>query len=218
MMKRIVVLLMLAVFVLFTACASQEGGQAQSPSADTPVPQSSEPEPQSSEPAAQSTEPAASAEVLRVSMSPDFAPMEFVDTTKEGQDSFAGFDVFLAKFIAQELGRPLEIIPMSFDGCLIALEDGRADLSISGHMFSDESAEKYNLSDPYYAGEYDEDLPGNAVVLPKGADELTAKVNEAIAKAREYEYENIWWVQATDLSQNAGAKEVHYDDDGNVIG
>lgn len=76
MMKRIAIFLMLAVFVLFSACASQEGGQAQPSSADTPASQSSEPEPQSSEPAA---------DVLRVSMSPDFAPMAFVDTAKEVQ-------------------------------------------------------------------------------------------------------------------------------------
>ena len=39
--------------------------------------------------------------VLTVAISPDFAPMEFVDTSKSGQDSYVGFDVFLAKFIAR---------------------------------------------------------------------------------------------------------------------
>ena len=31
-----------------------------------------------------------------VAMSPDFAPMEFIDTSKEGDDQYVGFDVTLA--------------------------------------------------------------------------------------------------------------------------
>ena len=41
---------------------------------------------------------------LTVAISPDFAPMEFVDTSKTGQDQYIGFDVMLAKYIAQEMG------------------------------------------------------------------------------------------------------------------
>ena len=52
---------------------------------------------------------------LKVAISPDFAPMEFVDPTKTGQDQFVGFDVSLSKFIAEELGMELEIMPMDFD-------------------------------------------------------------------------------------------------------
>ena len=53
--------------------------------------------------------------VLTVALSPDFAPMEFIDTSKSGQDQYVGFDVTLAKFIADELGMDLEIKAMSFD-------------------------------------------------------------------------------------------------------
>ena len=38
----------------------------------------------------------AKAPALRVAMSPDFAPMEFVDASKTGQDQCVGFDVSLA--------------------------------------------------------------------------------------------------------------------------
>ena len=34
---------------------------------------------------------------LKVAMSPDFAPMEFVDLAKKGDDQYVGFDVILAK-------------------------------------------------------------------------------------------------------------------------
>ena len=38
--------------------------------------------------------------VLTVARSPDFSPMEFVDSSKTGQDQYVGFDVTLAKYIA----------------------------------------------------------------------------------------------------------------------
>ena len=65
---------------------------------------------------------------LKVAISPDFAPMEFVDPTKTGQDKFVGFDVSLAKFIAQELDMTLEIMPMDFDACQAAVASGKVDM------------------------------------------------------------------------------------------
>lgn len=93
------------------------------------------------------------AKTLTVAISPDFAPMEFVDTTKTGQDQYVGFDVTLAKYIAQEMGRTLVIKPMSFDACQAAVQTGNVDMSISGFSVTAERAENYNLSDYYYAGD-----------------------------------------------------------------
>ncbi len=90
---------------------------------------------------------------LTVAISPDFAPMEFVDTTKTGQDQYVGFDVTLAKYIAEQMGRTLVIKPMSFDACQAAVQTGSVDMSISGFSVTAERAENYNLSDYYYAGE-----------------------------------------------------------------
>lgn len=93
------------------------------------------------------------AKVLKVALSPDFAPMEFVDATKTGQDQYVGFDVTLAKYIAQELGMTLEIMPMSFDACQTAVSTGNVDMSISGFSWTAERAENYELSDHYQAGD-----------------------------------------------------------------
>ncbi len=90
---------------------------------------------------------------LKVAISPDFAPMEFVDPSKDGQDRFVGFDVSLAKYIAKEMGKELEFVPMDFDACQIAVGMGKVDMSISGYSWTEERAEKYNMSDYYYAGE-----------------------------------------------------------------
>ena len=90
---------------------------------------------------------------LKVAMSPDFAPMEFVDATKTGQEQFVGFDVSLAKYLASEMDMALEIIPMSFDACQSAVSRGQVDMAISGFSWMPDRAEKYNLSDTYHAGD-----------------------------------------------------------------
>lgn len=91
--------------------------------------------------------------VLTVATSPDFSPMEFVDSSKSGQDQYVGFDVSLAKYIAQELGVELVIEPMGFDACQTAVYTGSVPMSLSGYSYTDERAENYELSDYYYAGE-----------------------------------------------------------------
>ncbi len=90
---------------------------------------------------------------LTVALSPDFSPMEFVDSSKEGQDSYVGFDVTLAKYLAEELGVQLEIQAMSFDACQTAVSTGNIPVSISGYSWTENRAENYELSDYYYAGD-----------------------------------------------------------------
>ena len=41
---------------------------------------------------------------LVVAMSPDFAPMEFVDAALTGENQYVGFDVILANYIANLMG------------------------------------------------------------------------------------------------------------------
>ena len=254
-------------------------------------------------------------EVLKVALSPAFAPMEFVDTAKTGQDSYVGFDVTLAKYIAEGLGKELEILPMSFDACQVAVQTGAVDMSISGFSWTEERAANYNLSDYYYAGENETEqviialaenagayadaasfsgkkvaaqnaslqlelcksqLPedceivevgdlttaflqlqngdfdalavakgqadvfiannpdaiaicgfafevdaayeANVIMLPKGADELTAKVNELLAKAYEAGYYGVWYEEALELAGAETSADISYDDEGNIAG
>lgn len=95
--------------------------------------------------------------VLKVALSPDFSPMEFVDPTKEGQDKYVGFDVTLAKFIAEKMGMELEIMPMSFDACQTAVYTGTVDMAISGFSWTEDRAENYNISDYYHAGDNEDE-------------------------------------------------------------
>ena len=229
------------------------------------------------------------------------------------RESYVGFDIALAKYIAEGLGKELEIVPMSFDACQVAVEVGSVDMSISGFSWTAKRAENYNMSDYYYAGDNEteqtivttkanegkftsaadfsgkkiaaqtaslqldlckEQLPadceivevgdlttaflqlqngdfdgiavavgqakvfisnnaettalsgfnfevdpksvGNVVLMPKGADELTAKVNEILAKAYNEGLYEKWYADALELSGVETAQEVSYDDDGNV--
>lgn len=89
---------------------------------------------------------------LTVSMSPDFAPMEFVDTTKTGQDQYVGFDVTLVKYIAEKLGVELVIEAMNFDACQAAVSTESVNMSISGYSYNEDRAANFELSNPYQTG------------------------------------------------------------------
>ena len=92
-------------------------------------------------------------EEIVVAMSPDFAPMEFVDLSRTGDDQYVGYDVLLAKYIANHLGKKLVIKPMSFDAVMTAVQTGNADMGISGFSWTAERAENYFITDWYEAGE-----------------------------------------------------------------
>ncbi len=129
--------------------------------------------------------------VLTVALSPDFAPMEFIDISKTGDDQYVGFDVSLAKYLAAELGMTLQIKPMSFDACQTAVQVGAVDMSISGYSWTEERAENFNLSDYYYAG----DNETSQVVIVKAeeagkyatAEDFAGKVVAAQAASLQYD-------------------------------
>lgn len=109
---------------------------------------------------------AASDGVLYVTLSPDFAPMEFIDSSKDGQEQYVGFDVTLAKYIADYIGVDLVIEPMSFDACQTAVYTGSVPMSISGYSWTEERGENYEISDYYYA----RDNETEQVILIKKTD------------------------------------------------
>ena len=89
--------------------------------------------------------------VLTVSMSTDFAPMEFVDLTKTGQEKYVGSDVELAKYVANALGLELLIKPMDFDTCQASVTNDIVDISISGYSYTTQRAASYLRSEDYYS-------------------------------------------------------------------
>ena len=92
----------------------------------------------------------AMAETLRVGSETVYPPFEYLDS-KSAQ--YVGFDITLAKYIAENLGVELVIEPMGFDASQTAVYTGSVPMSISGYSWTEDRAQNYELSDYYYAGE-----------------------------------------------------------------
>lgn len=82
---------------------------------------------------------------------PYFAPFEYVDPTKTGDDQYQGMDLEVAKYIADKLGVDLKITALDFTAVLAGVADGKYDFAISAIAYSPERAEAMRLSDVYYA-------------------------------------------------------------------
>lgn len=64
-----------------------------------------------------------------------------------------GYDVRIAKIIAQELGRELEIVKTEWDGLAPALMSGKIDCIIAGMSPTEERKVTIDFTDPYYTTE-----------------------------------------------------------------
>lgn len=92
-------------------------------------------------------------DTLTVLTSPDYAPYEFYAIAEDGTPSLSGFDMALAKYMADFLGMPLEVIPMDFDGILMEVQSKKNAIGISGFSPTEERAEVVDFSKIYYAGD-----------------------------------------------------------------
>ena len=89
---------------------------------------------------------------LTVITSPDYAPYEFYALDKDGNPSLAGFDMELAKYIADYLGLTLEVVPMSFNGIAGAMAAKSADLALAGLSPDPDREIAMDFSNIYYEG------------------------------------------------------------------
>ena len=184
-MKKIIALALATLMVLgmFAGCGSSAPSATEAPAADAPAAPAATDAPAA--PAA--TDAPAAPEVktvtpgkLTVAISPDFAPMEFVDPTKSGQDMFVGFDPTLAKFIAESMNLELVIMPMSFDACQTAVYAGTVDMSVSGFSWTEDREANYNISDYYHAGDNEDEQV--LITLASNGDKYATKEGLAGAK------------------------------------
>lgn len=91
-------------------------------------------------------------------VSPDYAPCEFVDPTKDGPDKYVGSDIEFAKYIAEKLGVELVIEAMDFDSIQAAVQTGKVDIGISGFSWMADRAEAVYLSDTYNMNDFGQGL------------------------------------------------------------
>ena len=98
--------------------------------------------------------------------SADYPPFEFLYLDDSGDKQYAGIDVSLAKKIAEDMDKELEVVNMSFDNLVTALGKGEMDFVIAAMEETPERAEAADFSDPYYT-----DLPAMILVKKENADQ-----------------------------------------------
>jgi len=90
---------------------------------------------------------------LTVATEPYFAPQEFIDPSKTGQEQYVGADMEFAKLIAERMGVELEIVPLEFTAVQASVAEGKYDLAISALAYTPGRAEAMELSKGYHLSE-----------------------------------------------------------------
>ena len=96
--------------------------------------------------------------VLRVAMECAYAPYNWTQTDDSngavpisGTNDYAyGYDVMMAKLIAESMGKELEIVKLDWDSLVPAVSSGDVDLVIAGQSITAERLEVVDFSDPYF--------------------------------------------------------------------
>lgn len=96
--------------------------------------------------------------VLRVAMECAYAPYNWSQSDDSngavpisGTSEYAyGYDVMMAKLIAESMGKELEIVKLDWDGLVPAVISGDVDLVIAGQSITAERLEVVDFSDPYF--------------------------------------------------------------------
>ena len=96
--------------------------------------------------------------VLRVAMECAYAPYNWSQADDSngavkiaGTNNYAyGYDVMMAKLIAESMGKELEIVKLDWDSLVPAVSSGDVDLVIAGQSITAERLEVVDFSDPYF--------------------------------------------------------------------
>jgi len=80
-----------------------------------------------------------------VAMEGTWAPWTYHDEN----DTLVGYDVEIAKLIAEKLGVKATFVEGEWDGLLAGLDAGRYDIMVNGVDITEERARKYDFSTPY---------------------------------------------------------------------
>jgi len=96
--------------------------------------------------------------VLSVAMECGYAPYNWTQSDdsngavpiKDSPDYAYGYDVMMAKHIADELGMELQIVKLDWDSLVPAVQSGTVDCVIAGQSITSERLEMVDFSKPYY--------------------------------------------------------------------
>ena len=96
--------------------------------------------------------------VLTVAMDCGYAPYNWTQPDdsngavqiKDSPDYAYGYDVMMAKHIAEELGMDLEIVKLDWDSLVPAVQSGTVDCVIAGQSITSDRLEMVDFTEPYY--------------------------------------------------------------------
>lgn len=131
----------LLAFTLTTAALTGCGGEASGTAADTTADTASAETSDGGE-----LEKVKAAGKLVIGIEGTYPPF----TYHNDDGSLAGLDVELGTALAEKLGVEVEFQEAAWDSLLIGIDSGRFDTVINSVSITDERAEKYDFSDPYY--------------------------------------------------------------------
>jgi len=137
--------------------------------------------------------------VLRVGMELSYPPFETQDTA--GQPD--GVGVRMAEALAKHLGRPLQIVPMGFNGLIPALQTGNIDLILSSLTANEERRQEIDFSDPYA-------FTGLALLVRKDSD--IQSVEDLKAPGRVITAKSVTTGETWAINHLPSAKRVIFED------
>lgn len=134
-----------------------------------------------------------------VGLDDSFPPMGFRDESGE----IVGFDIDLAKAVAEEMGMEVEFKAVDWDGVILSLKKGDIDVIWNGLTVTPEREEEINFTSPYLANkqvlivakgsdiEHKDDLAGGVLGIQMGSSsekalEADADFNDSLSDVRKY--------------------------------
>ncbi|MFG1931897.1 ABC transporter permease subunit [Mycobacterium sp. NPDC048908] len=135
--------------------------------------------------------PVKSAGVLRVGTEGVYSPFSYHDPAT-GQ--LVGYDVDVARAVADKLGVRAEFVETPWDSIFAALEANRFDIVANEVTINDERKQKYDLSEPYSVGE--------GVIVTRADDNSIKSLADLKGKVAAENATSNW----SDVARKAGAR------------
>ena len=131
---------------------------------------------------------------LKVAMECGYAPYNWTQPDDSngavqisGSSDYAyGYDVMMAKKIADELGYDLEIVKLDWDSLVPAVQSGQVDCVIAGQSITKERQQMVDLTDPYYYASI-------ITLVKNGGDNIDAASVEDLKGATVTSQQNTIW-------------------------
>lgn len=129
--------------------------------------------------------------VLRVGTEGVYSPFSYHDAAT---DELVGYDVDVAKAVADKLGVKIEFVETPWDSIFAALEANRFDIVANEVTINDERKAKYDLSEPYSVGE--------GVIVTRADDNSIKTLDDLKGKVAAENATSNW----SEIARKAGAR------------